>query len=482
MITRRFQNTLDELEGLIKDEIWSAPYAQFHYYEFGCKPLLAVSGGIDSMCLADLFYNRLGFYNLAIAHCNFNLRGEESDADEALVRQWASERDIDVHFKSFDTVAYAERNGLSIEMAARELRYRWFAELCLTHKYGYVAVAHHADDNAETMMLNLLRGTGLKGVSGMKPISPLPYTPEGEKIMLMRPLLSFTRKQIEGYAHGHSVPYRTDSTNASVEYRRNSIRHEVFPVFERMNPSFVRTFNRTMNYFSDAEEIVSQWCRCAAESIVSYEGDSMLIDTDRLLLNQQWRYLLFYILEPYGFSSSVLASLEDLQDSDRTLSGKKFTSADFTLITGRNQLTVLPTAFFKEKQEEAVVIEGAGLHRLGNTNFIVELCPWSEDMPLRQPRGVLAFDADVLKFPFVCRQWRRGDWMIPLGMKGRKKISDFFADLKWNELEKGDAVIITQAGEEPAGRRRVAGLLGVRMDTDYKINKDTTYIIRIRKQ
>ena len=482
MITRRFNNILDELEGLIKEEIWSASRELSSSDDFPQRALVAVSGGMDSMCLADLYCSRIGFHDFAIAHCNFNLRGEESDGDQEMVRQWAEARGIKVYSASFDTAAFARENGLSIEMAARELRYTWFADVCRKYGYAYVAVAHHADDNAETMMLNLVRGTGMKGLSGMKTVSPLPYSKDRDNLRLVRPLLGFTRKQLEGYALGHKVPYRNDSTNDSVEYRRNSIRHEVFPVFERMNPSYVRTLNREMRYFADAEEIVDAWCAVEAERIVSYD-DAVMIDVDALLGYSQWRYLLYYILEPYGFSSSVLASLEELLLSDRTVSGKKFSSDAYTLITGRGNLRVVSTEQLKAKvSQDSVVVEEAGLYRVGNVNFIVELCPWSPGKSRRQPAGVLAFDADALKFPFVCRQWRKGDWMVPFGMKGRKKISDIFADLKWNELEKGDAVIITESGEEDAQRRRVAGLLGVRMDERFRIGAGTKMIIRIRKQ
>ena len=483
MITRRFQNTLDELEGLIKDEIWSAPYA----HEFAdCSPvraLLAVSGGMDSMCLADLYDRICGPGGFDMAHCNFNLRGEESDADEAMVREWAASRGIRCHFMSFDTKAFAEMNGVSIEMAARELRYTWFAQLCREHGYAYVAVAHHADDNAETMILNLVRGTGMRGLCGMKQLSQLPYSLDDEHLRLMRPLLGFTRRQIEGYVFGHSLPYRNDSTNASVEYRRNSVRHEVFPVFERMNPSFVRTFNEEMRYFSDAEEIVSEWCGKVAESVVEYESEeTAVIDTAELLSHRQWRYVLYHILEPLGFRSATLTSLEDLLSSGRTVSGKKFTSEHFALVTERGRLRVMPLAALEGDRDFEVTVAEPGLYRVGDVNIVVEKCPWTSEMSLRQPAGVLAFDAERLNFPFICRSWRRGDWMVPFGMRGKKKLSDIFADMKWHETEKKSAVVIVPATEEAENMQRVAALLGVRMDDRFRISNDTRMIIRVRKQ
>ena len=194
------------------------------------KTLLAVSGGIDSMCMAEIFVRRYPCESLAVAHCNFNLRGEESDGDESLVRSWAEEHGVRFHVRSFDTKGFAAEHGVSIEMAARELRYRWFAELCSVEGYDEVAVAHNANDNAETLMLNLLRGSGMKGLVGMSDVSAIPYA-EDSAARLVRPLLDMTRKQIEGYALANRVKYRNDSTNFSSDYKRNMLRNEVFPVY-----------------------------------------------------------------------------------------------------------------------------------------------------------------------------------------------------------------------------------------------------------
>ena len=483
MITRRFQNTLTEIEGLIKDDFWSAPCPLSGSALQNRRALVAVSGGVDSMCLAQMYLDARGYDGFAIAHCNFGLRGEESDADEALVREWAQSRGICLHVQSFDTGSYAERNGLSIEMAARELRYRWFAGLCRDFGYAYVAVAHHADDNAETLFLNLVRGTGMKGISGMKAVSQIPYACESDGFRLVRPLLGFTRKQIEGYAYGHSVPFREDRTNSSVEYRRNSIRHEIFPVLKKMNPSFVATINREMSYFAEAEDIVSQWCRAASGKVVRSEGpEELVIDTAMLLADAHWKYLLYHLLEPYGFTSPVLESLENLLSSGRTFSGKRFVCGESVLLTERDCLRISPSQLLEEECESSVTVTDAGLYRLGNIGFAVEICPWSEGMSRRQPEGVLAFDADKLTFPFVCRKWKRGDWMVPFGMRGKKKISDIFADMKWHQAQKKDAVIIAVAEDSESSESRVAGLLGVRMDDAYRISDSTTVIVRIRKQ
>ena len=457
----RFRHIMEEMRGLI-DDSRSASF------------LLAVSGGVDSMCLADLWVRCFGPGSCSIAHCNFNLRGADSDADEALVTEWAGEHGVKIHKVSFETVRYASENGLSIEMAARELRYRWFGELCRTYGYKAVVVAHHADDNAETMVLNMVRGAGLKGLSGMKPMSPSAYG-----TIIVRPLLTFTRKQIEGHAFAWKVPYREDKTNASVEYRRNSIRHEVFPLFARMNPSYVRTLNREMVYLKDASDIVDQWCRSQLPRvIVNQDGPSLKISIKELLAIPQWRYLLYYILEPYGFNSSTLESLESLLASDRTISGKRFDSEEYTALTERDRLVVLRKG--EEAGDAFAPIRCAGACHLNGLRILVETLAWTAEMPLKQPAGTLIFDADKLKFPFVCRKWRAGDWMIPLGMKGKKKLSDLFNDLKYSHSAKESALVIVDCRGDLAEQQHVAAVLPVRIDDRYKVTKDTTRIIRIR--
>lgn len=211
--------------------------------------LVAVSGGVDSMCLAEKV--RLEGGPFAIAHCNFGLRGAESDADEAFVRAWASARGIPIHVKQFETQAFASAQGISVEMAARQLRYHWFGQLCQEFGYSAVAVAHNANDNAETLILNLLRGTGLRGIVGMKASGFLPDS-DFAHISLLRPLLGMTREDIEAFAREHGLTWREDSSNASNDFKRNKIRNLVFPVFREINPSFVQTLNRDMERFSEA--------------------------------------------------------------------------------------------------------------------------------------------------------------------------------------------------------------------------------------
>ena len=456
--------------------------------------LLAVSGGMDSMCMADLFLKAVGAELFAVAHCNFALRGEESDGDEMLVRKWAEENDVRFFVQRFDTMGYAAERGISIEMAARDLRYTWFAELCSAYNFDVLVVAHNANDNAETLMLNLLRGTGLNGMHGMAEVQ---RRADFGLELVFRPLLGFTRKQIEGYVLTHRVKYRHDSSNFESDYKRNKIRNEVFPVFEKINPSFVRTLNREIGYFAEAGTIVEEWCRERVSKVVSY-GDAMgknivsprmSINIAELLATPNWRYLLYYILSPYGFNQQTLASLESLLVSSRTVSGKRFSSNTHVLLTGRDCLTVLsqePSTDIGDSLADDLgaynqieVVRGPGVYNYNGRRFTVEILPWDSTMSLKQQSGVLIMDVDKMRFPLVCRRWRQGDWLIPLGMRGRKKVSDLFADLKYDALAKESSIIMVDTQTEGlAEQQHVAGLLGVRIDDRYKVTSQTRTVLR----
>ena len=501
---KHFLQAMEKIEGLIN--LWSAlsadtPVSDKKPAEGGCL-LVAVSGGVDSMCLADLFLNKYGPDSIAMAHCNFCLRGEESDGDQFLVQNWAKEHGVLWHTASFDTEAYAVKEGISIEMAARDLRYSWFAQLCNDYGYTAVAVAHNANDNAETLILNLLRGTGLRGLSGMSMISGIPNAGTSgcadrqtqgmvAKPYLIRPILECTRKMIEGYAFVHKVPYRTDSTNASSDYKRNRIRNDIFPIFEKINPSFVRTLNREMGYFEEALEIVEDYCAQQSSGMAGLgrPAAECLISVPELLSHKHWRYLLYYMLEPYGFNAASLASVENLLESDRTISGKRFESPTHELVVERSNLCVRPiseeiSSVLEQRNDEIsgdaiMEVHCPGIYNFKGSRWQVEVMDREPDMPLKQPQGVLIADADKLAFPFVCRRWRHGDWMIPFGMKGRKKVSDIFADLKFTSHEKDQAVMIVDCRGNLADQQHIAGILGIRMDDRYKVAAPTKKIIRI---
>lgn len=325
--------------------------------------LLAVSGGIDSICLASLFLNSSAGRRFAVAHCNFHLRGEDSDSDEALVAAWCGRNGVRYHKADFDTEQYASSHNISIEMAARELRYDWFASLCKDNGYYGVAVAHNANDNAETLILNLLRGTGLRGITGMQVETVVPVTRvELSGVRLLRPMLSFSREQIEEYVAANSLEYHDDRTNAETVYKRNRIRHLVFPVFESLNPSFLTTFAREMNAFSEVQEIADDYFISVRESVCEPAGKDELLRVNavRLCHLKHYKYVLYRLLEVYGFRDRLLEPVVRLLESGKTFSGKIFEAPGYELITAGECLIVRKAA--RVVPESPVISELADVH------------------------------------------------------------------------------------------------------------------------
>ena len=325
--------------------------------------LLAVSGGIDSICLASLFLNSSAGRRFAVAHCNFHLRGEDSDSDEALVAAWCGRNGVRYHKADFDTEQYASSHNISIEMAARELRYDWFASLCKDNGYYGVAVAHNANDNAETLILNLLRGTGLRGITGMQEGTVVPVTrDELSGVRLLRPMLSFSRKQIEEYVAANSLEYHDDRTNAETVYKRNRIRHLVFPVFESLNPSFLTTFAREMNAFSEVQEIADDYFISVRDGVCEPAGmDELLrVNAVRLCGLKHYKYVLYRLLEVYGFRDRLLEPVVRLLESGKTFSGKVFEAPGYELITAGECLIVRKAA--RVVPESPAISERADAH------------------------------------------------------------------------------------------------------------------------
>lgn len=325
--------------------------------------LLAVSGGIDSICLASLFLNSSAGRRFAVAHCNFHLRGEDSDSDEALVAAWCGRNGVRYHKADFDTEQYASAHSVSIEMAARELRYDWFASLCKDNGYYGVAVAHNANDNAETLILNLLRGTGLRGITGMQVETVAPVTrDELSGVRLLRPMLSFSRKQIEEYVAAKSLEYHDDRTNAETVYKRNRIRHLVFPVFESLNPSFLTTFAREMNAFSEVQEIADDYFISVRDGVCEPAGKDELLRVNavRLCHLKHYKYVLYRLLEVYGFRDRLLEPVVRLLESGKTFSGKVFEAPGYELITAGECLIVRKSA--RVLSDSPVISELADVH------------------------------------------------------------------------------------------------------------------------
>lgn len=401
--------------------------------------LLAVSGGIDSMYLANRASELFPGALLALAHCNFCLRGEESDGDEAFVRQWCRERGLECHVKRFDTIGYAEAHGLSTEMAARELRYGWFAQLCSEYGYEATAIAHNADDDAETLMLNLIRGTGLRGISGM-----------GERPGIVRPLLRISREEIRKWMLEHGCSWREDSTNAQSLYKRNVLRNEIFPRLRDLNPSLTATLCEDMERFAQAGAIVEDYWLDARERVLCGDGS---IDLRALLGLKHWEYVLWRLLEGSGIRKGEFEDLRDTLRSGRQIGGKRFGP----VVATSTRLELCPTS----------VCDGPEL--------LCEMLPREALSSLKQEEGCLVLDADKVPQPLRIRHFQPGDWMRPLGMGGRrKKLSDILKELGYTVGSKAGVRVLEIEGSH------VGAILCSRIDETLKVDGTTSRVLRLK--
>ena len=409
--------------------------------------LVAVSGGRDSMVLAEKVRREGGPF--AVAHCNFRLRGAESDADEALVREWTSRHGVTCHVRAFDTEAFTAAEGISIEMAARQLRYRWFGQLCREHGYEAVLTAHHAGDNAETFFLNLLRGSGVKGLCGMPEEGFLPDPDYGD-IPLRRPLLRLTRADIDRLVEEWGLPYRDDRTNAENTVKRNKLRNQVFPVLREINPSFEETLAADMQRLRLVERIADDYF----QEHVSLVWDGRRIDTDLLKTLPSWEYILYRILSQEGMAPALIDQATEVVRSG--LSGRRVGA--FISATGRLV------------REEAV----------GTPEIIVTEESWEPGRSPVMPEGVLAVDADLVRGDLAADRWAAGDWIRPLGMRGRKKLQDWFKDRHFSLVDKQRAVVVRDSGLADA--HHVVAIAGHTIDQAYRITASTRRVFIITKR
>lgn len=430
----------------------------------GGKVLVAVSGGIDSMTLATLFLTT--DIKIIVANCNFHLRGKESDGDSEMVGDWCKAHDVRLVRKDFDTESYARDNGISIEMAARDLRYRWFAEVCEAEGCSALAVAHNANDNAETLMLNLLRGTGINGLSGMPESGKIPVPGYSGDAKLIRPLLGITRAEIEAYVEENGIPYREDSTNAETEYKRNKLRNLVFPIFSEINPSFLDTLSREIAHFSQASRVLDDYYAIYGESLIHKTDDGLSVDLGALMAEPHRDYVLYRLLSGYGFNASQLEEISSLVQSDRQRAGKVFLSGNYRVSFTTGTMVIDEPGSFRE-----IVVAGPGKY----DGFEVSVRPWPCGMDLKQPEGILIMDSAAVRFPFIVRSWKDGDHIRPLGMKGEKKLSDMFVDLHYSIPEKEKALVLA----ESRASSKILALLGRRIDDSVKVTSATKEIIVI---
>lgn len=414
------------------------------------KLLLAVSGGLDSMVLLHLFQELQ--YDIAIAHCNFQLRGIESFGDQKFIQDYAEANAIPIFVIQFDTEAFAKDYKLSTQVAARELRYNWFYELLETENYDYILTAHHADDNLETFLINLTRGTGLEGLTGI---------PE-QNDKIIRPLLISSRLEIENYAKEYNIEWREDSSNASDKYVRNKIRHHLIPVLKELNPNFMTSFLKTESYLQQSLAMVEDAAVMVYQQVAREVEDQIHFDLNQLLKLPNYQSYLYQWLKEFGFTA--WNDIYDLVDSQ---SGKQVFAADFRLLKDRDSLILYPIDH-SEIQEEFLINENQTEVKIPlNVTFS------KVDHISQGSNRTIFVDADQLVFPLVLRKWKTGDVFMPFGMDGKsKKVSKLFKDDKLSLIEKENTWIL-------CSNDQIVWIIGIRADNRFRTADKTKNILKI---
>ncbi len=419
------------------------------------KILCAVSGGIDSVVLLHCLYEYGA--DCIVAHCNFQLRGEDSDKDEEFVKDIAWKLEYKFISEKFDTETYAEKLGISIQMAARDLRFEWFYQIAEKYNCDYIALAHNSDDQVETMIFNLIRGTGIRGLTGMRTL----------KGKLLRPLLNVSRTEIEKYATEDYIKYREDKTNAKTEYSRNKIRHLIFPLMEEINPNFRNNAFNTSKYLADTSEILESYIQKIKEQCVKYIDDKVFIDIDFLSRQVAYRTLLFEILLLESLPNTFANEVLDLIDSQP---GKICSFRNIEVLKDRHFI-IIRTSKSTQDTGEYLIHEN---DTFINNPMSLEISSFKihKRFEISTNQNIALLDHDKLKFPLKLRKWREGDKFKPLGMKNFKKLSDFFTDIKINLFEKSEIWII-ESGDN------IVWIVGHRIDDRYKITNKTENICQI---
>ncbi|NND63095.1 MAG: tRNA lysidine(34) synthetase TilS [Flavobacteriaceae bacterium] len=415
----------------------------------GKRLLVACSGGLDSVVLSHLLYQ--ANYEIGLAHCNFKLRNEESDEDEAFVKEFSKQMEVPFYAETFNTVKFAEETGVSIQMAARELRYIWFEEIRTDFKYDYILTAHHADDSLETLLINLSRGTGLRGLTGIPEVNN----------EIVRPLLKFSREEILNYAKAQNLFWREDSSNSKSDYFRNDLRHNVIPLLKQMTPSLLLNVLKTQSHLQDTKLLLDDYMMLVYKLAVTESEDGFAIDIEKLMELPNTNALLFEILRPFHFTA-----WEDISGLLTAQSGKQIYSQTHRLLKDREKLIL--TEISKNGDENSYWIDK-------DTSEIVHpilLNLESADHFEITNANTVFIDQKTIKFPLELRKWKEGDSFIPLGMKGKKKLSKFFKDEKLSLVAKESIWVL-------CSDQNIVWVVGQRPDERYKVTKDSTEILKI---
>lgn len=426
-----------------------------------CQPesriLAAVSGGIDSTVLCEVLHQLK--YDFAIAHCNFGLRAEEAEADQQFVKKLAKKYEAPFFTENFNTRAFAGQEKLSTQMAARTLRYQWFEQVRQQEGYDYIATAHHSNDTTETILLHLTKGTGIAGLHGIPP----------KNGYIIRPLLPVTKDDIYDFVTSEKLIWREDSSNETTKYQRNKIRHEVIPVLKEINPNLEETMQHTAERVSHAEDIVAAYINLLRGQSVSDTEEAVYIALPPLQQATGLPVVLHELLRPYHFSYSVVLELVEALNG---ISGKQFDSPTHILVKDRDQLVITPRSL--SSFGSTLINEGDTAAEAGNMHFTIQYID-ADTYKLNTKPHVAALDAGQLKFPLRLRAWQEGDWFVPLGMNGKKKISDFLIDKKVPANLKPQTLVLVS-------EQSIAWVVGQRLDNRFKVNDKTEQVVEITMQ
>ena len=422
-----------------------------HLIAEGEKVILALSGGIDSMVLADLLLKTK--VEFVAAHCNFHLRSEESDGDEQFVYKFAERHGIQCFVKHFDTEQYAAEQGISIEMAARDLRYAWFEQLRQQLGYDKIAVAHHADDQSETFFINLLRGAGLRGLKGMQP----------QNGVVIRPLLWASREQIRRYAAENHIVWREDHTNAESVFLRNKIRNQLLPVFDELQPDARQGLYKSLEHLASENELYRELLKEKFGQIIEENDVCQIIGRQYFVNNFQ---LLFEWLRNYDFNTD---QCQFIYEAIGTGIGNQYNSSTHRVIIGRDDLQL---SEIKEDANDEIQIEIREEEVFSPIHLCFSRFERTDGFVIDKSPEVAQLDFDKTRFPLTLRHWRYGDRFYPLGMKGSKLLSDFFVDQKFTEWQKRNVWLLVSADDD------ILWVVGWRIDDRFKVTSETKSVFR----
>nr|WP_298989919.1 tRNA lysidine(34) synthetase TilS [uncultured Polaribacter sp.] len=408
------------------------------------KLLLAISGGVDSVVLFHLLH-KLN-YDVSLAHCNFKLRGKESDLDEEFIKNLNQISSNQIFTISFDTEKYAKEHKLSTQIAARELRYNWFQKLITEYKFDYVLTAHHADDNLETFLIHLTRGSGLDGFTGIPKVNG----------NIVRPLLAFSREEILNYAKENDIEWREDASNASNKYIRNKIRHQVLPVLKEINPSVLDTFATTIENLQESKQIIEDSIENIASEVLKKEANFIKIDIEKIKELSNSKAYLYQLLKSYHFTE-----WNDVYDLLNAQSGKQVFSKTHRLLKDRNVL-ILSKIDLSNSIEMAFQIEEE-ITEITNPIHLTFEGVFEKSTENKQ---TIYVDKDLLKYPLLLRKWEKGDYIYPLGMQGKKKLSKYFKDEKFSLIDKENTWLLCNA------ENQIMWIVNHRQDRRFVKNKN----------